>query len=160
MADHCYHVFVQLKSEDRMRPLALDLSRREVERKVCKPYAAGGSIFFSPVTTNSAEIRRLEVVRSLLPHQDELRRIAQEHDEKLRQINRGTGQVVLGSWRGSNVLDLLEDCENVTAEFIKDAPGAGTAGTKIYALLHNQWVTGIGLLLVGVIIGRHFGASA
>ena len=159
MTDHRYHVFVQLKTEENMRALALDLSKQDVQKKVCKPYVAGGNIFVSSVTTSSSEIRRLEVVRSALASQDELRRIVREHEE-ISKITRETGQMILGPWRGNDVLDLLEDCENVTADFIKDSPGAGTIGTKIYALLHNQWVTGVGLLVIGVLIGRYFGVSA
>ena len=160
MTDHRYHVFVQLKTEENMRALALDLSKQDVQKKVCKPYVAGGNIFVSSVTTSSSEIRRLEVVRSALASRDELRQIEREHEEKISKINRETGQTILGSWRGDDVLDLLEDCENVTADFIKDSPGAGTIGTKIYALLHNQWVTGVGLLVIGVLIGRYSGVSA
>jgi hypothetical protein len=160
MTDHFYHAFVKLKGAESFRVLGLDLSSDDLRKKICNPYRSGKDIYISSTVTSVSDIQQLSVVRSAQAAEDELKRISDEHDALIKRRNEESGLVIIGSSRGTSPLELMESCDDVTDSFIADAPGSGTFATKAYAFFHNQWVTGIGLLIIGILIGKYFGAGA
>ena len=160
MTDHLHHAFVKLKNLDDFRVLSLDLTEEALRKKICKPYKSGNNIYINSTVTSVADIESLVIVRSTSPAKDELKRIFDEHAALIKRRNAESGIVIIGSSRGNSPLELREACQDVTSDFISDAPGSGTFATKTYAFLHNQWVTGIGLLVIGILIGKYIGGGA
>ena len=160
MKAHRYHAFAKLKSTNQFRILMVDLSERELKKRVVSPYKAGKDIYLSSTVTKIDDIERLVIVRTSDPAQDELKRISDEHEALIARENRESGIVILGPGRGRTPLELIDKCEDVTSGSISDAPGSGTLSTKAHAFFHNQWVIGIGLLIIGVVIGKFWGTGA
>lgn len=157
MTGHLHHAFVKLKNAEDFRVLGLDLTERVLQEKICKPYKAGRNIYIDSTVTNVAEIESLVIVRSASSAKDELKRISNEHAALIKQRHAESGVRIIGSSRGNSPLELREACQDVTSNFIADAPGSGTLATRAYAFLHNQWVTGVGLLVIGILIGKYIG---
>jgi hypothetical protein len=160
MTDHVYHAFARLKNADSFRILAVDLSERELRRRVVKPYKGGKDIFLQSTITSIDDIESLKIVRSASSCKDELKRLAAEHQAKIDHENRQSGIKIISRGRGHSPLELLEASEDVTSHYISTAPGSGTIATKAYAFFHNQWVTGIGLLIIGILVGKLWGKGA
>ncbi|NQD38279.1 hypothetical protein HPT27_14725 [Permianibacter sp. IMCC34836] len=159
MTTYRFHAFARLKNTEEFRVLGLDLSKSELKSKICKPYKAGKDIYISSTITRIADIQQLSIVRSQHNAKVELDRYGEEHAALIKKQNEGSGLIVLGVFRGNNPLELMECCENVTDTFIADAPGSGTFVTKTYAFFHNQWIIGIGLLIIGILIGKFLDAG-
>lgn len=160
MTEYNYHVFVRPKGDDTYRLIARDLSERDLKKHVVKPYKAGRDIFQMSAVTSPSEIGSLTIVRSMLTAEKELKRMSAEHQAKIEEENARHSIKIFSLGRGRDVLELREACEDVTASYISEAPGSGTVRTKVVSLLHNQWVTGVGLLIIGLVIGKLWGGGA
>ena len=154
MTDPRYHAFVRLKGTDSFRVLAVDLSERELKRLVVTPYKAGKAIYVHSTITRIEDVEKLVITRTEQSSTEELKRLAKEHQELIDRQNRESGIVILTAGRGRSALELMGSAEDVTSTYLFNAPGTGTTSTKILAFFHNQWVIGIGLLLIGVLIGK------
>lgn len=155
MTDPRFHAFVKLKSTDTFRILALDLSERDLKKFVVTPYKAGKPIYWDSTITRIEDIEKLKITQSQQPSTEELRRLAKEHQELIDRENRENGVVILTAGRGRSALELM-GLKEVTPDYFSNAPGSGTTSTKIFAFFHNQWVIGVSLLLIGVVIGKIF----
>ncbi len=132
-----FHVFIRLKGSEADRPLLLNLTEAELQRRFAEPYLDGKDLFDKGSITRISDISKVIILGSELTAEATLMKMSADHRAELERIKREEGLSVHGSFRGRDVTELVGYCDDVTESKVARPPGVGTKRTRLVKFLHN-----------------------
>ncbi len=154
-----YHVLCEFGDDKEAKLIFSDLSKRQLRKKFIYKYRLGSELFLEGRVLSLMSVKSVQVIRTALPIEKELKKLQKESGERIDRINRESNSFKLVSvGSGWHQEDIVESGENVVSQFISESPGQGTLITRTIAFLHNAWVlrlgSGVILIIVALIIKR------
>lgn len=149
-----YHVLVTFTDSPKNPHCVLDdLSEQELKTKFVKLYKKGKDILCDKDVVRIENIKSIQIIHTNKKSEDERSIIQEESFKRIQELNRQTDSIaIISLGDGYNPEDIVEAGEDVTSQYITEAPGYG-ASNFIFSFLNNSWVMTIstGLILVVLI---------
>lgn len=149
-----FHVFLRFDQADvDYEQIFSDLSESQLKDRFLKPYRKANDILAKGRIVKAAQINSLLIVRTKDTNDVTRERINSASLNRISEMNREPGGMIIFSpGSGYDPEDILEEGEDVTADYIDGPPGSGKV--MVWASLANHpWVVTIvgGLILAGLL---------
>lgn len=151
-----FHVVVRLKAETSPLFLFGDLSKKELLGCFVRPYQLGRSIMNGNDRVDLMEVASVQIICTRQDKETSLQSVREDSSKRIDDFNADahrTGVVIMTMGAGWQDEDIVCAGEDVTSQYIKEGPGAGTHLTN---LTKNQWIItvvgGLIVVLVGALI--------
>ena len=145
-----FHVLI-MPSNNPERLLLADLSRTDLERRFLRPYKRGEKLTVSGQIVDPHALDRVRIIRTDAAKESAMDAVRQKGFAATDRTNadlHSSGVFIMPSLYGSDT-DIEHAGEDVTAAFVKGAPGSGK---DVWGYLNNRWVVGIGSAVISGLI--------
>jgi hypothetical protein len=149
-----YHVLVIFTDSPKNPHCVLDdLSEQELKTKFIRLYKKGKDILCDKDVVRIGNIKSVQIIRTNKKSEDERSIIQEESFKRIQELNRQTDSIaIISLGYGYNPEDIVEAGEDVTSQYITEAPGHESSNF-IFSFLNNPWVMTIstGLILAALV---------
>ena len=141
-----FHVLVSTELDgSTLRCVFRDLSESALESQFVKPYRRGRNLLSEGEVISLATLRKVVISKT----EDSCEPLLKRHNDEAyaswqRDLQGERGMVVFGLPFTYDYNDLADLGENVTAQFINEAPGQVEKPHIAMAALSNPWLVGVG----------------
>ncbi len=149
-----YHVLVTFTDSPKNPQCVLDdLSEQELKTKFVKLYKKGKDILCDKDVVRIENIKSIQIIRTNKKSEDERSIIQNESFKRIEELNKQTDSIaIISIGHGYNPEDIVEAGEDVTSQYITEAPGYG-ASNFFLSFLNNPWIMTIstGLIIAALV---------
>lgn len=147
-----FHVVVWIKPLAGIaRMLHSDQSESELKRNFLKPYRRGRRTVLDGEIIDLRDIATVKIVKTESSKDDELQALRKRSTAEIDTINRSSRDfVILARGQGWEDEEIADCGEDVTAHYVKGAPGEASF---ISTILAHPWTVGLGTaVLAGIVL--------
>ena len=141
-----FHVLVSdSAAPEEFKCVAQDLAEPVLKTLILKPYRAGKPIVTGGRIYPQTELRGIKIIKTEEAAEDALSKASAEVDKEYKEINSDPRSgVFIMPFLGYGINEISEAGADVTAQYIKSAPGEGGAMKALGLAVNHPWITGIG----------------
>lgn len=149
-----FHVLLRLDKADLdYEEIFSDLSESELKDRFLKPYRNAKDILVDGRVVKASQITSVLIVRTKETNDVTRELINNDSLNRISEMNREPdSMVIISPGSGYDPEDILEEGENVTADYVDSPPGSGN-GIDWAFVVNHPWVVTIagGLALAGLL---------